>query len=314
MSYFNYKSGKPIAIIKGGINNGKIIYIGEKGKKCCLKCNKKCGITKRKCCINCKNSLGGCFDCSDSDSDSDKDNKFNNLEKIFKKELNKIKNSESDHIKIKDGKLIPIPRCENDQVGHLMVCGTTGSGKSTYIAMYVRQYLKLFPKNKVYLFSGKDYDKAFDEKSNEGEKAIKPKRLKLDERLYEDPIDIKAFKNSIVIFDDIEKIKDKHILKAISELRDEILANGRSIDITVVTVSHNPTKGKETKDSMMESQCIVFFPGGGDDYHLKRVLKEYCSINPKKIKEIMETNSRHVLINKHFPKYCMTENEIFFAK
>ena len=39
--------------------------------------------------------------------------------------------------------------------------------------------------------------------------SVKPLRIQLDESLIEDPIDIKEFADSVVLFDDIDVIPDK---------------------------------------------------------------------------------------------------------
>ena len=44
--------------------------------------------------------------------------------------------------------------------------------------------------------------------------AIKPKRIKLDKSIYEDPIEVEDCKDKVVIFDDIDVISDKKIRDA----------------------------------------------------------------------------------------------------
>lgn len=57
----SFSRGKPIARIKGGKHNGKIIHIfdpSQEPQTCCDKCSEKC--KKKKCCKNCKFKEGGC--------------------------------------------------------------------------------------------------------------------------------------------------------------------------------------------------------------------------------------------------------------
>jgi hypothetical protein len=51
------------------------------------------------------------------------------------------------------------------------------------------------------MFSSLQEDKSLD--------SIKPKRFKLDESLYQDPIKMEDVKGSFIIYDDIDVISDK---------------------------------------------------------------------------------------------------------
>lgn len=304
MSYFNFKEGKAIGIIEGGQYHNKIIYISDKKKceqsKCCEKCTTGCGIINPMCCNKCLNLMGGCMSCEDNDMF------LNEFAKIFRDEIRQKMNNEIDSVNIKDGTVLPIPKVEKEQVDHIFIAGPSGAGKSRWASIYCKQYKKLYPNNKIYLLSDVSEDKKLDE--------LKPSRVILDERMYTEPIPIEAFKNSIVIFDDIDTIKDKRIREAVRDLRDEILEKGRHSNINVLSISHNPTNNKPTKASLLESSSVVLFPGGGDDFHITNVLKNYCGINPKKINEIVNIESRWIQCHKKYPKYILHENGAFFPK
>lgn len=306
MNYFTFKKGdKPIAIIEGGSFNNKIVYINQDENDssddeeiCCDRCNENCLKKGKKCCQDCNYINGGCGSCGNDDFDN-----------IFKKQINNFKKGQMEYIKLKDGgKMIPLPRLEENQISHLFVSGPTGSGKSTFASVYIKQFLKLHPKSKVYIVSAIPNDEVLDSIKP------KPKRLKIDEKMYEKPIPIELFENSIILFDDVDNIRDKKIKEAIQKLRDDVLANGRHYNINVISLTHNPTNNKETKSSLLESNSIVMFPHGGDDYHIKRVLKEYLSIPTKKIDEILKMKSRWIFINKSYPKYMISESGCQFPK
>lgn len=305
MSCFSFMDGKPIGIINKGKYHNKIIYINNPKEDvpnvCCQKCTSTCGISKKKCCNKCLNISGGCYTCGGNDEYIDE------YSKIFKNEIRKIVNKEVDNVNINDeGMVIPIPKQEVDQVDHIFIAGPSGSGKSRWSCGYVKQYKKIYPKRKFYLFSGKDEDKNLDE--------AKPNRIKLDERMYTDPLPIELFKNSVVLFDDIDTIKDDKIKEAVKKLRDEILEKGRSNDTSVLSISHNPTNNKATKASLLESSSVVLFPGGGDDYHMETVLRKYCGIKPSKINDIINIKSRWIQCHKKYPKYILHEKGAFFPK
>ena len=83
----------------------------------------------------------------------------------------------------------------------LYIPGASGSGKSFYTRKYLEEYKKKFKNNPIYLFSALPEDSNID--------PLKPKRIRIDESLYEDPIPIEEFANSCVIFDDVDCISDK---------------------------------------------------------------------------------------------------------
>ncbi len=304
MSCFSFKDGRPIGIIEGGQNHNKIIHISEIKQSvpnmCCSKCTIYCGVNKQLCCKKCLNLMGGCGSCGGNDEFLDE------YAKIFKNEIKKIVNNEIDNVLVNDGKVLVIPKHEKDQVDHIFIAGPSGSGKSTWAAMYIKQYKKLYPKRKFYLFSDIVKDNVLD--------TLKPLRIKLDERMYTEPLSIDIFKNSVVLFDDIDTIKDEDVKQSVRNLRDEILEKGRKNDTSVLSISHNPTNNKATKASLLESSSVVLFPGGGDDYHMTTVLKNYCGINPKKINEIINMKSRWIQCHKKYPKYILHEHGAFFPK
>lgn len=305
MSFFSFKKGTPIAQIEGGIDDGKILYIDKKDEECdnvcCAKCKPSCGITSTKCCKLCKNLKGGCFSCERGYG------KMDEVERLFYEEMDKIKNNKLDKVELKNGaKFIPIPKRIENQNDRIMITGPSGAGKSTWASKYAEKYKLMFPKNKVILFSNKEKDKCLDD--------LKPIRMKLNYKLVDDPIKASELSNKLVIFDDIDQIPDKEIKKAVQELRDLLMAEGRSEHIYVLTISHNPTNHKQTTSSLLESSAIVMFPEGGDTYHIEQVSKRYCGLPIKKVRDVLELNSKWCIVNKTAPKYVLHEKGAFFPK
>jgi hypothetical protein len=62
--------------------------------------------------------------------------------------------------------------------------------------------------------------------------------------LIEDPIEIKEFENSILIFDDIDVIPDKKIREAVYKIMNLALEVGRHYKINMVITNHLPTNGR----------------------------------------------------------------------
>ena len=83
----------------------------------------------------------------------------------------------------------------------LYITGCSGSCKSTYTRKFIEQVKKSKKDIPIYLFSALPDDESLD--------SIKPLRVQLDDSLLEDPIDIKEFDNSVLIFDDIDVTEQK---------------------------------------------------------------------------------------------------------
>lgn len=298
---------KPIAQVLGGNNHGKIIYVGEedpdddiKSDKCCEKCHEGCGFTTLPCCKMCG---GTCFDSS-SDSEDGGYGK-----KIFGGDIKKLQKGQVPYIELKskEEKMIPIPRLKKpgqEARDNVFISGPEESGKSTWAANFIKQYLLMYPHAKFYIFSGIDKDAPLD--------ALKPLRIKLDEKLIEKPFKIDSFpQDSIILFDDIDTLEDDKVRKAVLKLRDRLLEKGRHQGITVISITHNPMAGTDTKASLLESNSMVLFPRGGDTNHLEKVLKTYMGFPQNVINKVKNLKSRWVQCSKRYPKYVLHEKGCF---
>lgn len=301
MAFFSFTEGIPIAkIIDGDDKKKKILHLLDKTdkKQCCNECTIKCRKSRNKCCKKCE----GTCDVEEDSSSEEEDYK-----NIFKKEFKELRTGLFKDIEFKYGHVLPLPQFKEDQRENIFISGPEGAGKSTWAANYISTYKKMQPKNKFYLFSGKDVDKSLDH--------LKPKRVKLNEKLVENPIQVDEFpKFSIVLFDDIETLSDKKVQEEVEKLRDALLERGRSRYIYVLSITHNPTNFKKTKASLMEASSIVLFPRGGDGYHMKRVLLTYCGLSPHDVERVNKMSSRWVQCYKRYPKYVLHEKGAFFPE
>lgn len=195
-----------------------------------------------------------------------------------------------------------IPDVETErQIG--FITGASGSGKSTYIKKYVMQYKKAFKKNPIYLFSALKEDESLDE--------VKPSRIKIDDALVSNPIDIEEFKDSMVIFDDIDVIRDKKQREAVYDILNQVLEVGRHHNISCWVANHLPTAGKDTRRILNEAHFIVYFPHSGSARQLNYLLQDYIGLDKKDIKKLKNSKSRWATIFKNYPMIAMTEKEIF---
>lgn len=183
------------------------------------------------------------------------------------------------------------------------ITGPSGSGKSTYVKNLVLELKKVNKKIEVYIFSAITDDPSLEE--------IKPNRIKLDNTLVTDPIKVSDFKNSLVIFDDIDVISDKPIRLAVYSLLDQILEIGRHDKINCLVTNHLPTSGKETRRILNECHFVVYFPHSGSKRGLKYLLEDYIGLDKNDIKKIKNLKSRWCMIYKNFPQIALCEKNIF---
>ncbi|QIG59385.1 putative packaging ATPase [Dishui Lake virophage 6] len=181
----------------------------------------------------------------------------------------------------------------------LYLTGASGSGKSTYIRKYCEQFKKAYPDRPIYLFSSLKEDESLDE--------IKPKRVKMDEDIYKNPIKPEDLQESLVIFDDQDCIGDKKIRNAVVELANQVLEIGRHFKISACYVSHLPTDKGNTRRILNEAHSIIYFPHSGSLRGQRYLLESYVGLDIKDIQAIKKLDTRWCCIFKNFPQVIMTE-------
>jgi energy-coupling factor transporter ATP-binding protein EcfA2 len=205
-----------------------------------------------------------------------------------------IKEKENQELILYDGTMQFIPDKSLERFT-LYIAGPSGCGKSTFISMFLKEYVKMYPNKKIYLFSRKSQDPALDT-------IPKIKRIKLDESLYKDPIDIeKDFKNCCLIFDDTDSIMDKKINDAVMRLKDDALQVGRSLKIDVIITSHNVTNYKQSRIILQESQNVVLFIRCVNR-QTRYYLENYLGLKKEQIDKMLRLPSRWVVIKQTAPQ------------
>lgn len=237
-----------------------------------------------------------------NNKNSFRDDRLNNLYTMSKKKFKKVKETE---FKIKDGKMKLLPSFDKDQRNTLYIAGPSGSGKSTLVKAYADKYNQIYPNNKVYLFS-----KIVGDKSLTGIKNLI--QIELNEELAEDPIKLNELKNSLVIMDDIGKIRDKDVKKEIDYLLGEILQEGRHPNIECIATNHLIADHKNTKDLLNESSFISVFPHC-NKLQIRYILKQYIGLENEQVKDIFKKvkGSRWMTIHTRAPNYVVYEHGVF---
>lgn len=202
--------------------------------------------------------------------------------------------------KYNKGRLQLIPNGKSREV-HL-VTGPSGSGKSYWASNYIKEYKKKFPKNEVYLISPKDEDESLDR--------LNVHRLKLSPKYWLDGNNptLEEFEDSLVIFDDCEAIGDKNIYNAVNTFKDQILLQGRSLNISIIVITHLLMNYKESRVQNSECHTLTFFPSAGSNYHLKTYMMKHVGIPRQKCEELLAIPSRHVTLHRCFPTWVMADS------
>lgn len=319
----SFTDGKPIAIIKGGKYNSKIVYLDQEQKKEnkiaiddpyeYMEEDEIRGISRSKN-INKMNAIEFAkLKRSILMNREPENDELNEVYKVMKKELPKKISKELNLYD--DGIIQMIPNIDGSE--RLYVAGPTGSGKSYFISKYIEQFTKLFKDAPIYLFSDQDSDEVLDKFS--------PIRVKINESLLENPIkpeelSVPKIKNPtkpedydpvLVIFDDTDSIEDKKISVAVSLFRDTLLKRGRHFNLYTICSSHQITDYKNTRIILNEVSMITVFPKSGSTNGINRVLGTYCGLNSSQIKRIFDLPSRWVSIFKNYPMYVMYEKGIY---
>jgi hypothetical protein len=179
-------------------------------------------------------------------------------------------------------RMLPIPNLQDGRE-LVYVPGVAGSGKSFFTAAYARGYHWLRPDNKIYLISEKRKDAVLDElgmivripleelRPVEEEEKENPlavalgaagggggrKKKAKTKVLY---VDHTQFANSLIIFDDIDAIVDKELMRGVHGLARQVIHVGRSDHICCVFTSHEHLGGLLTKEIIKAAHRVCFFP------------------------------------------------------
>ena len=184
----------------------------------------------------------------------------------------------------------------------LYITGPSGSGKSYYTRNYILEYKKLFSKNNVYIFSSLDSDETLD-------KIPKIKRIKFTDKFLLYDFKITDFKDSLVIFDDVDSETNKFKKKKIFDILSMILNTGRHERCSCIFTSHLSCAGNETKLILSEAHSITIFPKNAGNRSLKYLLDSYFGLDKHQINYIKKLNSRFVTLIKTYPSVLISEKQ-----
>jgi GTPase SAR1 family protein len=132
---------------------------------------------------------------------------------------------------------------------------------------------------------------------------------------YDDPEwrarPIEYYRDSIIIFDDIEDLGSKAANDWVRGLQSLILTAGRKLHIHIISTMHNFRDGSAL--TKLECEYWVFPLRGSPKYRLAGVLKDLMGMRPREAEALIKelgSDSRHVVIHTHYPSYIMSSHMI----
>jgi hypothetical protein len=170
---------------------------------------------------------------------------------------------------------------------------------------YLNEYKKIFPKNPIYVFSALPDDR------DSLDKVDDLKRIRLDEKFIETALELDDFRDSMIVFDDIDGITNKPLKMKIIGILDNCIKLGRHQNISIIYTTHTACNGNETKQILNSSHLVVFFKNGLGDRAKKYLLGAYYGLDRDAIKNINTLQSRWVAISRTFPMICWYEKGAF---
>ncbi len=197
---------------------------------------------------------------------------------------------------IKDDGIFQIIPNEKADRSSLFIAGSEGAGKSVFIYKWLLEYLRAFPKNKIYLFSEKEKDILDDVKG-----------LKRVDYTDIGTLDYNEFQSCCVVFDDTDAF-NKDIRKPIEHLRDKLLKNARANKVTVLTSAHS-FGGDDLKATLINCKIIVFFLNDLNR-SLKYMINNYIGLDKDQIDILKSNKSRWTAYIKTFPNVIVQEKDI----
>jgi len=295
------KSSRPIARVKGGANDGEILFLNEGavgGRKPKPTFNRiryakelpsLRPMERTKAFARMEEALekGKALDASDHDE----------VKACYEKIQSDSKSDKAVELD-DDGQfeLLPNPDPAKREVWY--IAGQSGSGKSYVAKGLASFYHKLFPERGVYLVSKLNEDATLD--------TLKfLKRVNI-QSFVDDYPDLDEFKDCMVIFDDYDTLTGQ-AEKVITKIVDDLAIMGRHTNTTILCLSHYLTNYKKTRLLLNEATHIVVYPLSTSYHALRYLLKNYVGIDEEDLKKHRKLGSRWLCYSKGFPQYMVSQ-------
>jgi len=209
-----------------------------------------------------------------------------------------------DIIKLKDGKFVPMPNSQPRQRSNLVVVGSSGIGKSTFINEWINSFNKIFPDHdeNVLFTTNEEDDPALKEQEM--------KKIIVDEDFVKHPLkceDIAGEHPKIIVFDDyrmgIQKVRD-----SVDKTRNDIGERGRKMDLHLVVSSTSaPIREALYRELLANCTEFVYFKDRPPS-NLKRILENYFDVSDKLRADLRKWDSRWILLSRASAPFIIGED------
>ena len=217
-----------------------------------------------------------------------------------------------------DERFAPVFR-QNERIT-MFIAGCQNCGKSYYISQFLDTYKVLHPERPVFLVTGlSEKDKHFEGHDIWRINLSHVPTLTLEDLRRRGPGAPRT--GSLVIFDDVDRITDDKVNKAVQKLISDILSNGRDhasqagiADIDIIITNHEVNDYKRTRPMLTECNYVVLFPSATVGRQMKLIIDK---IGVGKGIERQITNyktSRSLLIHKTYPMYYVMEDKVMLLR
>lgn len=304
LDFTDSKDATPVAIVRGGDQDGDVLYLHSEEKKSppvVKKAPKAVNFMKELKHLKASDRVKAMKDMADAvkegkeDVEGDEDTK-----KVFHRMKEEV--SKDTSIELPDDSIFaPIPDIDPKKRQVWYVAGQSGSGKSYFARGIAEHYKKLFPDREVYLISKLEYDETLDKM-----KVGKPKRLSI-QSIVEDYPSIDEFKDTLLIFDDFDTL-EKREFTAVHKLIEDLAIQGRHTRTSMLILSHYLTNYSKTRLILGEAQYLVLYPLATSQKALKYVCEHYGGLDKEDVKELKK-RGRWVMIHKNYPSFVLSAHE-----
>jgi hypothetical protein len=300
------KDGMPIAIVRGGDDDGKILSVFSDEDKSSKKGSKEIdairytkdlkglSATKRVALFN------RLQEAKEKGIPPEMLIEDEGIRRLYKRILSDDSSNDKTIVLPDDSTFHLIPNPDKDKRSVYYIAGASGSGKS-YIARGLAEgYKKLFPSRQVYLISKLKEDSTLDTM-----KIGRPLRIDVQSLIDNYPT-IDEFKDCMVIFDDYDTFTDK-AGKVVQQLIDDLAIQGRHTNTTMLCLTHYITNYKKTALMLNEAMYYIIYPQSTSFSSLKYLLATRVGMSKEEIHELRKMG-RWVCIYKNYPQFLISQH------
>lgn len=311
---FTLNQGIPIALVKGGENNGELLSVSTEIENSVAIPNDpidlldEVGFFK-----TLKKKPKKNFDALRKIMVEKTGYIDPEIEELYNKAKETLKQRAGKEFFLRDGgelQLLPDPSGNREQI---WLAASTGSGKTYFASQYLEVYHKLFPERPIFIITKDVFDETFQKFNfNPVFINVEEKDEKGNYKILSENLEPEFFANSAVFFDDIDYLPEK-IQKSVIFLRSQLMGVGRHHNTTVLMTGHQITEYKKTRMILSEAKYIVIYPQSGTVRGVEYFLKNYMGFEKEDYQRILNLPSRWVVVHTRYPQWIMYKEGAFMV-